>query len=47
VLAWVYFTWREIRPGGALATERPQRQTVAAQIAAEEAAERAAAESAR
>lgn len=43
LLAWLYFTWREIRPGGVLAGERSGRQTVAAQIAAEEAAERAAA----
>jgi cytochrome oxidase assembly protein ShyY1 len=46
LLAWLYFTWREIRPGGVLAGDRPQRQSVAAQVAADEAAERAA-ESAR
>ncbi|WP_460398136.1 SURF1 family cytochrome oxidase biogenesis protein [Actinophytocola sediminis] len=44
LLAWLYFTWREVRPGGALATPRgsPQRQSVAQQIAEEEARERAA-----
>jgi cytochrome oxidase assembly protein ShyY1 len=40
LLAWLYFTWREIRPGGVL-TERPGRQSVARQIAEEEARERA------
>lgn len=45
LLAWLYFTWREIKPGGALATPttRPARQTVARQIAEEEARERATA----
>ncbi|HEU5471143.1 MAG TPA: SURF1 family cytochrome oxidase biogenesis protein [Actinophytocola sp.] len=43
MLAWLYFTWREIKPGGVLATERPQRRTVAQRIAEDEAAERAAA----
>ena len=47
LLAWLYFTWREIRPGGVLATprgpaERPRRRSVAQQIAEEEARERAA-----
>ncbi|HEY0450158.1 SURF1 family protein [Actinophytocola sp.] len=45
LLAWLYFTWREIRPGGVLATpapERPRRVSVARQIAEEEARERAA-----
>ncbi|HEV2779576.1 MAG TPA: SURF1 family cytochrome oxidase biogenesis protein [Actinophytocola sp.] len=41
LLGWAYFSWREIRPGGALAQPRPERgrRSVAAQIAAEEAAE--------
>jgi len=39
ILAWLYFTWREIKPGGVLA-ERPQRMSVAQQIAEEEARER-------
>jgi len=47
LLAWLYFTWREIRPGGALTAprdepERPRRRSVAQQIAEEEARERAA-----
>lgn len=47
LLAWLYFTWREVRPGGVLATprgstERPRRQSVARQVAEEEARERAA-----
>lgn len=55
LLALLYFTWREIRPGGVLAPPsrsgsrppapdrpRPRRQTVAQQIAEEEARERAA-----
>lgn len=47
LLALLYFTWREVRPGGVLATpraqaERPRRQSVAQQIAEEEARERAA-----
>ena len=44
LLAWLYFTWREIKPGGLLATpraERPRRVSVAQQIAAEEERERA------
>jgi cytochrome oxidase assembly protein ShyY1 len=44
LLAWLYFTWREIKPGGVLATprpERPRRVSVAQQIAEEEARERA------
>lgn len=46
LLAWLYFTWREIRPGGVLATPResparPGRRSVAQQIADEEAQERA------
>ena len=49
LLAWLYFTWREIRPGGVLASSsgpgRARRQSVAQQIAEEEARERAAAES--
>lgn len=48
LLAWLYFTWREIKPGGVLAesgAERPRRQSVARQIAEEEARERATAES--
>lgn len=46
VLALVYFTWREIRPGGVLAApkaERPRRVSVAQQVADEEERERAAA----
>jgi cytochrome oxidase assembly protein ShyY1 len=43
ILAWLYFTWREIRPGGVLSTPRPQRRSVAQRIAEEELAERAAA----
>jgi cytochrome oxidase assembly protein ShyY1 len=43
LLAWLYFSWREIRPGGVLATPRQTgRRTVAQQIAEEEARERAA-----
>ena len=46
LLAWLYFTWREIRPGGVLATPRdsarPRRVSVAQQIAEDEARERAA-----
>lgn len=44
ILAWLYFTWREIKPGGVLAAPRPgrpRRVSVAQQIAAEEARERA------
>lgn len=46
LLAWLYFSWREIRPGGALTerrptAERPRRVSVAQQIAEEEARERA------
>jgi cytochrome oxidase assembly protein ShyY1 len=46
LLAWLYFTWREIKPGGVLATPRataarPRRASVAQQIAEEEARERA------
>jgi len=43
LLAWLYFTWREIKPGGVLAErpERPKRVSVAQQIAAEEARESA------
>lgn len=43
LLAWLYFTWREIKPGGVLAAERPKRVSVAQQIAEEEARERSAA----
>lgn len=45
LLAWLYFTWREIRPGGVLSgprEARPRRQSVAEQVAEEEAKERAA-----
>jgi len=48
LLAWLYFTWREIKPGGLLATpktERPKRMSVAQQIAEEEERERSAAAS--
>jgi cytochrome oxidase assembly protein ShyY1 len=44
LLAWLYFTWREIRPGGVLAAprpDRPRRVSVAQQIAEDEARERA------
>lgn len=44
LLAWLYFTWREVRPGGVLASqeaERPRRRSVAQQIAEEEAREQA------
>jgi cytochrome oxidase assembly protein ShyY1 len=41
LLAWLYFTWREIRPGGVLATPKPGRVSVARQIAEDEARERA------
>ena len=44
LLALVYFSWREIQPGGALAEPRPDRQrrrTVAEMIADDEAAEQA------
>jgi cytochrome oxidase assembly protein ShyY1 len=46
-LGWIYFTWRELMPGGALAAdrERPRRRSVAAMVAEEEAAEREAATS--
>lgn len=47
LLGWTYFSWREIKPGGALARpndQRPKRRSIAQQIAEEEAAERAAAE---
>jgi cytochrome oxidase assembly protein ShyY1 len=43
LLGWLYFTWRELLPGGALATERPRRRSVADMVAEEEAAEREAA----
>lgn len=40
LLAWAYFSWREIRPGGALATPRLRsRRSVAELVAEEEAAE--------
>lgn len=42
VLGWIYFTWRELQPGGALTGERPRRRSVAEMVAEEEAAERAA-----
>jgi cytochrome oxidase assembly protein ShyY1 len=42
LLAWLYFTWREIRPGGVLAAQAPDRKmSVAQQVAEEEARERA------
>jgi cytochrome oxidase assembly protein ShyY1 len=44
ILAWLYFTWREVKPGGVLAAprpDRPRRVSVAQQIAEEEARERA------
>ncbi|HEX6354844.1 SURF1 family protein [Actinophytocola sp.] len=46
ILAWLYFTWREIRPGGVLAApkaERPRKVSIAQQIAEEEERERASA----
>lgn len=42
ILGWLYFTWREIKPGGVLAEPTPRRRSVAERIAEEEAAERAA-----
>jgi cytochrome oxidase assembly protein ShyY1 len=42
LLGWVYFTWRELMPGGALTAERPRRRSVADMVAEDEAAERAA-----
>jgi cytochrome oxidase assembly protein ShyY1 len=40
ILAWLYFSWREVRPGGVLTEDRPRRRlSVAQQIAEEEAAE--------
>jgi cytochrome oxidase assembly protein ShyY1 len=42
LLALIYFTWREIKPGGVLAESRPRRRSVAQLIAEEEAAEREA-----
>ena len=47
VLGWLYFTIRELKPGGALATEQPGRQkrkSVAEILAEDEAAEAAEAE---
>jgi cytochrome oxidase assembly protein ShyY1 len=41
LLAWLYFTWREIRPGGLLTTTRPAKQSVAQRIADDEARENA------
>lgn len=41
LLAWLYFTVREIRPGGALTAERPTKQSVAQRIADDEARESA------
>jgi cytochrome oxidase assembly protein ShyY1 len=43
LLAWLYFTWREIRPGGVLTEQSGshRRQSVAQQVAEEEARERA------
>jgi cytochrome oxidase assembly protein ShyY1 len=44
LLAWLYFTWREVRPGGVLAAprpERPKRMSVAQQVAEDEARESA------
>jgi cytochrome oxidase assembly protein ShyY1 len=46
ILAWLYFTWREIKPGGVLAApkaDQGRRMSVAQQIAEEEARESAAA----
>jgi cytochrome oxidase assembly protein ShyY1 len=44
ILGWIYFTWRELLPGGALTTttttERSRRKSVAELVAEEEAAER-------
>jgi cytochrome oxidase assembly protein ShyY1 len=36
LLAWLYFTWREIKPGGALTTDRPERRKSVAQMLAED-----------
>jgi cytochrome oxidase assembly protein ShyY1 len=37
---WIYFTVREIQPGGALTQDRPRRQTVSEMLAEDEAAAR-------
>ncbi|CRK61822.1 Cytochrome oxidase biogenesis protein Surf1, facilitates heme A insertion [Alloactinosynnema sp. L-07] len=37
LLGLIYFTWREIKPGGALRTETPRRRTVAQILADDEA----------
>ncbi|WP_133909031.1 SURF1 family protein [Actinophytocola oryzae] len=50
LLALLYFTWREIKPGGVLAApkaERPRRVSVARQIAEEEAREQQSAAAAQ
>nr|WP_042192211.1 SURF1 family cytochrome oxidase biogenesis protein [Kibdelosporangium sp. MJ126-NF4]CTQ95310.1 Cytochrome oxidase biogenesis protein Surf1, facilitates heme A insertion [Kibdelosporangium sp. MJ126-NF4] len=45
ILGWMYFTWRELLPGGALSVskERPRRRSVAEMVAEEEASEKATA----
>ncbi|WP_253890631.1 SURF1 family cytochrome oxidase biogenesis protein [Actinokineospora diospyrosa] len=42
LLGLFYFTWREIKPGGSLAEDKPKRQSVAEILAEDEARERAA-----
>jgi hypothetical protein len=45
VLGWLYFTVRELKPGGALVTDQPardRRKSVAQMVAEDEAAERVA-----
>ncbi|TCP48632.1 cytochrome oxidase assembly protein ShyY1 [Tamaricihabitans halophyticus] len=44
ILGWGYFSWREARPGGALAEPKPRRKSVAEILAEDERAERAASE---
>ncbi|WP_340684369.1 SURF1 family cytochrome oxidase biogenesis protein [Amycolatopsis coloradensis] len=36
LMGWLYFTVRELKPGGALATERPQRRKSVAEMLAED-----------
>lgn len=48
LFGWVYFTWREARPGGALDnSDKPKRKSVAEILAEDEARERAEAAAAR
>ncbi len=43
LLGLVYFTWREVKPGGALTEDRPRKRSVAEILAEDEAQERATA----